>query len=100
MDIILIPADIQHQLAKRARKARLASNLTQSGLASRAGVSLGSLKRFEQTGEISLSSLAKLAFALRMEHDFEDIFSPRRSETLDELLTAESKASRKRGKLE
>jgi hypothetical protein len=35
-----------------------------------------------------------------MEHDFEDIFSPRRSETLDELLAAESKASRKRGTLE
>jgi transcriptional regulator with XRE-family HTH domain len=99
MDIILAPNDIQNLLAEKVRKARLASNLTQSGLASRAGVSLGSLKRFEQTGDISLSSLAKLAFALRMEHDFEDIFSPRRSETLDELLAAERKTSRKRGRL-
>lgn len=100
MDIILAPIDIQKQLAKRVKKARLASNLTQSGLATRAGVALASLKRFEQTGEISLASLARLAFALRMEHDFENLFLPRRSETLDELIAAEHKDSRKRGRLE
>lgn len=100
MDIILSPIDIQHQLAEKAMKARLAANLTQVGLASRAGVSLGSLKRFEHTGEISLSSLAKLAFALRMEQDFENVFSPRRTGTLDELLASQRQVSRKRGRLE
>ena len=100
MDIILAPADIQHQLAEKAMKARLAANLTQAGLAKRAGVSLGSLKRFEHTGEISLSSLAKLAFALRMEQDFESVFSPRRTGTLDELLAGQRQVSRKRGRFE
>lgn len=99
MDIILAPRDIQNRLAERVKKARLASNLSQSGLAVRAGVALASLKRFEQTGEISLASLARLAFALRMEQDFENIFATRRTETLDELLAVESKVSRKRGRL-
>lgn len=97
MDIILTPKDIQKQIAKRVKKARLAANLTQASLAARSGVTLASLKRFERTSEISLASLAKLAFALQMEHDFETIFMPRQPETLDELLATEQKDSRKRG---
>lgn len=98
MDIIVTPNDIQSQLASKVRKARLAANLSQAGLASRAGVSLGVLKKFERTGNISLSSLAKLAFALRMEADFEDVFAPRRTGTLDALLAEQQQSSRQRGR--
>lgn len=40
------------------------------------GVSLGSLKRFEQTGEISLASLVALAQALECDGDLASLFAP------------------------
>jgi len=43
-------------------------------LAKRSGVSLGSIKRFELTGQISLESLLKLAHVLNRLNDFELIF--------------------------
>jgi DNA-binding XRE family transcriptional regulator len=51
-------------LALRLKQRRLELNLTQNLLASRSGVSLGSLKRFENKHEISLESLVKLAIVL------------------------------------
>ncbi|MCF6206234.1 MAG: helix-turn-helix domain-containing protein [Sulfurovum sp.] len=38
--------------------------LTQAELAKRSDVSLGSIKRFESSGQISLESLLKVAFVL------------------------------------
>lgn len=48
-------------------------NLTQEGLASRAGMSWSSLKRFEYTGLISLESLLKLALILGCLDDFDGV---------------------------
>ena len=45
-------------------------------LSEKSGVSLGSLKRFEQTGEISLASLVALAEALQCEDDLSTLFAP------------------------
>jgi DNA-binding XRE family transcriptional regulator len=42
------PRDVQREVAGRFKARRLAMNLTQEGLAARAGVSWSSLKRFEQ----------------------------------------------------
>jgi len=47
--------------------------MTQTELAERSGVSLGSLKRFESTGKISLESLLKLLNILGSLHEFENI---------------------------
>lgn len=82
------PKQILHMLAERLRQKRLAANLTQEGLAHRAGVSFGSLKRFEQSGQISLMSLAKLAIALEESRGFETLFLPTSAlpQSLDELL--------------
>lgn len=49
-----------YELVKREKAARKAKKLTQKQLAERTGVSYGSIRRFEQTGEISLLSLVKL----------------------------------------
>ena len=43
---ILSTKDIQLTVAKRLKDARLSANLTQLSLSLRAGISLGSLKRF------------------------------------------------------
>ena len=65
--------DAQRDLAKRFKTRRLALNLTQEGLAARAGVSWSSLKRFEHTGLIALEALLKLAMVLGCLSDFDRV---------------------------
>ena len=62
-----------YELVKREKAARKAKKLTQKQLAERTGVSYGSIRRFEQTGEISLLSLVKIANALDCLEDFKAI---------------------------
>lgn len=95
----LSPGELQRDLATRARALRLARSLTQAGLAARSGVSLGSVRRFERTGEISLASLLKIAFALDAERGFGGLFAAPEFESLDEAIAAESEPRRKRGRI-
>lgn len=81
------PSDAARGLAERARARRLDANLSQEGLATRAGISLGSLKRFERTGEISLDRLLRIAFALGASDGFDQLFAPRDPRSLDEIIT-------------
>lgn len=48
--------------------------ISQEKLAQKSGVSYGSIKRFEQTGDISLSSLIKLANSINCLSDFKNLF--------------------------
>ena len=68
------PKEIAQEIAKRVKTMRLKQNLTQQGLSERSGVSLGSLKRFENTGEISLKSLIHIAVSLGDSNSFEQLF--------------------------
>lgn len=68
------PSQVQLELAERFKKLRKYKKLSQSELADKSGVSLGSLKRFEHTGQISLESLLKLAHLFDRLDDFEEIF--------------------------
>lgn len=54
----------QEQVAENLQKLRLQNGLTQKGLAKRSGVSLSTLRKFEQKGTISLTSFIKLAMVL------------------------------------
>ena len=49
--------EINNDIARKIVRLRKRKKITQKQLAARSGVSLGSLKRFEQSGEISLQSL-------------------------------------------
>ncbi len=60
--------------------------LTQAQLAEKSGVSLGSLKRFERTGKVSLSSLLNIAMALGCLKDFEGVFKKPEYTTIEEIL--------------
>ncbi|HCQ12662.1 helix-turn-helix transcriptional regulator, partial [Flavobacterium sp.] len=68
------PSQVQLELAERFKKLRKYKKLSQSELADKSGVSLGSIKRFEYTGQISLESLLKLAHLFDRLDDFEEIF--------------------------
>lgn len=68
------PLQVQTELAERLKKLRKNIKISQSELANRSGVSLGSIKRFEQSGHISLESLLKIAHLLDRLEDFEAVF--------------------------
>lgn len=80
------PYDVSIELAERAREKRKYMKLTQMRLAEKSGVSLSSLKRFERTGEISLSSLLKIAMALESLKDFEKVFEKPEYTSIEEIL--------------
>jgi transcriptional regulator with XRE-family HTH domain len=69
------PKDVRLDIAAKARTRRLALNISQRELAERSGVSLGSVKRFEAEGLISLSSLLEVALVLGRLDDFGRLFS-------------------------
>lgn len=88
------PYEIQQELACRAKERRKARKLTQSRLAERSGVSLGSVKRFEQTGEISLASLLKIAMVLNCLSDFETLFVKAEYSSIEEVIHEKRRANR------
>jgi hypothetical protein len=92
------PRDVQREVAGRFKTRRLAMNLTQEGLATRAGVSWSSLKRFEYTGLIAFDALLKLALVLECLNDFDRVCADDgqslASRSLDQILS-EAKPRRK-----
>lgn len=69
-----VPSQIQMELAKKCRDLRKYKKLSQKELATKSGVSLGSLKRFEQTGQISLEAMLQLAHLFDRLEDFDLVF--------------------------
>lgn len=69
------PDEINKGIAARVRTVRKRRNISQVKLSEKSGVSLGSVKRFESTGEISLLSLTKIAIALNVEQELKQLFS-------------------------
>lgn len=69
------PKEVRQELAARAKERRLVLNISQQELAERSGVSLGSIKRFESSSLISLSSLLEIALVLGCLGDFDTLFA-------------------------
>ena len=88
LSFIKTPSDMIQTLSGKFKERRLTIGYTQQALANRSGVSLGSLKRFEGSGQISLESLLKLAFVLECLADFGEIANPVKEQpkSIDELL--------------
>lgn len=82
------------ELARRHQTIRKQAGLSQAELAERSGVSFGSIKRFEQTGQISLESLLKSALILNRLNDFDFLFKP--DENLKDIEKLFSNKTRKR----
>ena len=91
------PNNVAKQIAARVKARRLELNLTQEGMATRAGVKFATYRRFEQTGEISLKGLLQIGFALNALHDFDTLFAQRQYQSLADVLN-EQNVTRKRGK--
>ena len=67
--------ELDLKLEQRVRNIRKRRSISQEKLASMSGVSYGSVKRFESTGQISLLSLTKVAMALDIADELRNIFS-------------------------
>ena len=67
--------ELDQNLALRVRNIRKRRSISQEKLASLSGVSYGSIKRFEATGQISLISLTKIAMALDMADELRNLFT-------------------------
>ncbi len=89
----------QEKIVRNTRLQRLELQLTQHGLAERSNVPLSTLRKFEQKGVISLESFLKLQMVLGGLESF--INSIKLNQTsftsIDEVLQADKKVTRKRG---
>ncbi len=77
---------IKQGVSDRLRNARKSIKMSQDVLSQRSGVSLGSIKRFERTGEIALSSLLKLAMVLGYENDFNNLFTRKNYQSIFDVI--------------
>jgi len=78
--------DRKLQIAQRVRNRRREGKISQMELANRSSVSLGSIKRFESSGEISLASLMRIAVVLGYENDFDMLFERRNYQSINDVL--------------
>lgn len=81
----LTPREINLQIAQRLRHIRRRRKISQKELSSKSGVSLGSVKRFETTGDISLLSLTKIAMALDLQDSLLNLFADIPLQSLEEI---------------
>lgn len=92
------PKALSDLLAGKARMRRLAANLSQESLSGKSGVSLGTIKRFETSGEISLKHLLMLAVALQATEEFKGLFPEPPYQNIDDLIREQTVKKRKRGR--
>ena len=69
------PGSIGQIIANNIRVLRKRRKISMERLSEVSGVSLGSIKRFESSGEISLKSLSKIAIVLDCADELEQLFT-------------------------
>lgn len=82
----MMPIEIQKEIARKEKERRREKGITQEEMARRADLSLSSLRRFEQTGEISFAALIRIGSVLDDEKAFLGLFAPQEFKTMRELL--------------
>ena len=85
-DNLKSPETYMLQIAQRERVIRKKRKLSRADLSKRSNVSYGSLKRFEETGNISLASLIKIAIALDCIDEFESLFRTKNPESIEDII--------------
>ena len=80
------PKEISTEIVANVKARRKEQHLTQAQLSEKSGVSLGSLKRFDRTGEISLVSLLRIAIALGCQEDFLGLFARKQYRSIQEII--------------
>lgn len=80
------PEEMDLALAQRVRRIRKRRSISQEKLSRMSGVSFGSVKRFENTGKISLLALTKLAVALDCGDEIRNMFTQIPYQNIEEVI--------------
>lgn len=83
--------EINRIIAGNVVNLRKRKKISQKELSKRSGVSYASIRRFEEEGEISLSSLSKIAIALGASDELEMLFTEVPFESIEEIINGQSK---------
>lgn len=78
--------EMDKKVAERFARIRKRRKISQKELSEKSGVSFGSIKRFETTGQISLISLTKLAIALGCGNEITELFSEVPYRNIEEVI--------------
>ena len=78
--------EINRQLAERISRVRKRRKISQEQMSEISGVSYGSIKRFETTGQISLLSLTRIAVALDCADEIRHLFSSVPYGSIEEVI--------------
>lgn len=85
------PNEINRIIANNITNLRKRKKISQKELSLKSGVSYGSIRRFENEGEISLTSLTKIAIALGVNEELEELFSNISYDSIQEIINEQSK---------
>lgn len=80
------PEEINLKIADRLKNIRKRRRISQKKLSEISGVSYGSIKRFETTGQISLLSLTRIATELDVVNELREIFSQVPYKNIQEVI--------------
>jgi transcriptional regulator with XRE-family HTH domain len=80
------PEEINQNLAARVKSLRKRKRISQMELSNRTGVSYGSIKRFERSGNISLLSLTKIAMELDCADEIKNLFTQVAYRSIQEVI--------------
>lgn len=92
------PVAIAKSISKQFKSMRLAQNITQAELALKSGVSLGSIKRFETTSEISLKNLLMIAIVVGSTDEFLQLFARKNYKSIEDVISSGKVKTRKRAR--
>ena len=77
----------QLEIAKRVVVIRKNKKVSQQRLSVISGVSYASIRRFEKTGDISFASLVKIAMALQLYDDLDNLFKNHQNyKSIEEII--------------
>lgn len=82
-------------LCGRLRQERITQQMTQSDVASRAGLGVNTVSNLESGRNVNFESVIRVAMVLGRSKELETLFQPR-LESLDDLRRYEESISRKR----
>ena len=86
LEIQKLPGNVLADVAAREKALRKKRGFSQEQLAKKSGVSLGSLRRFEQTGRIAFESLVAISFALGCEDEMDALFAKPAYSSIQEVI--------------
>jgi transcriptional regulator with XRE-family HTH domain len=89
------PEETAKNLSNKLRDLRLLKKWKRSTLAQRSGVSESSLRRFEQTGKISLNGFLKLIHALGRLDETDGLLNLPAAQSLNDFKIKETKISKR-----